>query len=234
MLVPGRNPTIEALRSQHRVSSLFVMFDLKPDEKVAEIMQLAQQKGVKVIEQSRVQLEKIAGEIPHQGIIAKIELEGEKLTEDYLQTHPGLYVYIREAQDEHNIGAIIRTAEAAGAQGVILAPKQELTGTIARTSMGAIFHLPIFSASLFPTIKMFKQQAMLVSALEINGSKEIFAGNLADGGLLIIGGEDRSISQEIASQCDQLLHIPQFGKVNSLNMSVAAAIAIYEHVRQKE
>jgi 23S rRNA (guanosine2251-2'-O)-methyltransferase len=209
-----------------------MMFDINRDGKIDEILRLAEEKGVKIIEQTRAQLEKISGDIPHQGVIAKVDLTGENLTEEYLQSHPGLYVYVREAQDDHNVGAIIRTAEAAGIQGVIVAPKQELTGTVARTSMGAIFHLPIFSASLFPCIKMFKQQAHLVSAIEINGSKSIFDSNLADGGLLIVGGEDRSISDEIAAQCDQLINIPQFGKVNSLNMSVAAAIAMYEHVRQ--
>lgn len=234
MLVPGRNPVLEALRSQHQVPELFVEYDIRVDPKIAEIMDIAKTRQIKIIQQNNSQLTKIAGEEPHQGVIAKVNLTAEKFSSQVLIQHPGLYLYVREAQYEHNLGAIIRTAEVAGIAGVIVAPNQQLTGVVARISMGAIFHLPIYSGSLFPTIKLFRNDDLPVSALEINGTVTLFESNLGSDGLLIVGGEDRSISQEIALQCTQLIKIPQFGKVNSLNMSVAAALAIYEHVRQRE
>lgn len=233
MLVPGRNPVLEALRSQHRVSELFMEYDLRVDPKIAEIMDIAKEKNIKIINQNTSQLAKISADEPHQGVVAKVSLEGEKFDNEVLAAKPGFYIYVREAQYEHNLGAIIRTAEVAGIAGVIVAPNQQLTGVVARISMGAIFHLPIYSASLFPTIKAFKKEDFLVSALEINGTKTLFDANLGRNGLLIVGGEDKSISQEIAVQCDQLIKIPMFGRVNSLNMSVAAALAVYEHVRQR-
>lgn len=208
--------------------------EINLDPKIAEILSLAEKNNVRVSRVSRKQLDNISQGEVHQGVVGKVELVAKGLQADDLLERPGMFVYIREAQYEHNVGAIIRTAEAAGISGVVIAPKQKLTSTIARISMGAIFHLPVYSASLFPAIKMFKQQAMLVSALEINGNKHITEANLADPGMLIVGGEDRSISQEIAVQCDQLLKIPMFGQVNSLNMSVAAAVTIYEHVRQRQ
>ncbi|MBL8015203.1 MAG: RNA methyltransferase [Candidatus Doudnabacteria bacterium] len=234
MLVPGRNPVLEALRSQHRVSEIFLEYDIRVDPKIAEIMDIAKQKNIRIINQNASQLAKIAGEEPHQGVIAKVNLEAEKFSDKILHDRPGLYVYVREAQYEHNLGAIIRTAEVAGVAGVIVAPNQDLTGVVARISMGAIFHIPIYSGSLFPTIKIFRHDDLPVFALEINGTVTLFESDLGKDGLLIIGGEDRSISQEIALQCTQLIKIPQFGKVNSLNMSVAAALAMYEHVRKRD
>lgn len=233
MLVPGRNPVLEALRSQHKISQLFMEYDIHVDPKIAEIMDIAQQRNIQIINQNSSQLAKISGEEPHQGVIAKVSLEAEKFDGKVLDEKPGFYVYVREAQYEHNLGAIIRTAEVAGIAGVIVAPNQDLTGVVARISMGAIFHIPVYSGSLFPTIKLFKQRDLKVSALEINGTKSLFESELGGDGMLIVGGEDKSISNEIAVQCDQLIQIPLYGKVNSLNMSVAAALAVYEHVRQK-
>lgn len=234
MLIPGRNPTIEALRSQHKVSEVFLQTNINVDPKIAEILDLAKSKGTRITEMTLGQLEKVSNGEHHQGVIAKMELQAEKFNQKVLEEKPGFYVYIREAQYEQNLGAIIRTAEVAGVTGVIIAPKQDLTGIMARTSMGAIFHIPIYSGSLFPTIKEFKDMDFPVSAIEINGQVSLFESNLKGPGMLIVGGEDKSISPQIAAQCDQLIVIPQFGKVNSLNMSVAAALAIYEHVRQRE
>ncbi len=235
MLVPGRNPVIEALRApQHAIKEIFLQTEINLDPKIAEILDLAKAGNTRITYVSRAQLEKICNGDVHQGVVAKVELIAQKLEEKTILTNMGMYVYIREAQYEHNIGAIIRTGEAAGIAGIIIAPKQDLTGTIARISMGAIFHLPVYSASLFPTIKLFKDAGQIVSALEINGEVSLFSADMKSPGLLIVGGEDKSVSSQILNQCDQHILIPQFGKVNSLNMSVAAAVAIYEHVRQRQ
>ncbi len=235
MHIPGRNPTIEALRSPHKVSTIYMEENINQDAKITEILNLAKEKHVQIIEVPRKQLEKYADGENHQGVVAEANnIQPQNFSEKVLIEKPGFYIYIREALYEHNVGAIIRTAEAAGLAGVILPPKQELTATIGRMSMGAVFHVPVYSGSLFPTMKFFKQAGMKVSGIETSGVYNLFESDLKSDGLLIVGGEDRALSAEIADKCDQLIYIPQFGKVNSLNMSVAAAIAIYEHVRQAQ
>jgi 23S rRNA (guanosine2251-2'-O)-methyltransferase len=233
MHIPGRNPTIEALRSAHKVQTIYMEQDMNQDAKITEILNLAKSKNTLIKEVSRKELDKLAEGENHQGVVAEARnVEALKFSEQVLIDKPGFYIYIREALYEHNVGAIIRTAEAAGIAGVILAPKQELTATIGRMSMGAVFHIPIYSGSLFPTIKMFREAGMTISGIETNGGVNLFESHLDGDGLLIVGGEDRALSTEVAEKCDQLIYIPQFGKINSLNMSVAAAIAMYEHVRQ--
>lgn len=231
MLIPGRNPTIEALKSQYRTVKILLQQDINQDKKIEEIFHLAKQKGIKIEEISRKKLDKLAQNDPHQGVIIDVSFEPQKLTTELLEDNPGLYLYVREAQYEHNLGAIIRTAEVAGVKGIILPPKQEITPTVARISMGALFHLPIFQHSLFPAMKLFQKSAYSVWGLE-RGGKNIYEIDLPENLLILVGGEDRGISQEVAGKCDGLLTIPQFGKVNSLNMSVAAGVAIYEYVRQ--
>jgi 23S rRNA (guanosine2251-2'-O)-methyltransferase len=116
--------------------------------------------------------------------------------------------------------------------GVIIPPKMSITPVVVRISMGAIFHIPFYSYSLFPAIKEFKNEGFLIAGIEINGEKTIYDTNLSDNVLLIVGGEDKSISPEVAQKCDVVMNIPQYGHVNSLNMSVAAGLAIFEYARQ--
>lgn len=233
MFVPGRNPTIEALRAKTQIKHILLQEEIAVDPKIAEIIELGKQQGVDMRYVPRKQLDRLAGNEPHQGVIAEVDFIIQKLTSEVLRQKPGLYIYIREAQYEHNVGAIIRTAEAAGVKGFILPPKQEVTDVVARISTGAIFHVPVFQASLFPALRLFKDEAYTSYALEINGKTGLYETAFNDNALIVVGGEDKSISSEVADHCDELLNIPQFGKVNSLNMSVAAALVIYEYVRQK-
>ncbi len=234
MNVLGRNPTTELLRSDlYHATKVMLQEGINEDGKIAEIIELANVKGVQLEYVPRKVLEGKSGGEPHQGVVAITYIEPKNFSEKSIDAHYGSYIYIREAQYEHNVGAIIRTAEAAGLAGVIIPPKQDLTPVVVRISMGAIFHIPIFSGSLFPTIKICKKNGLDISAIERNENATIYNSNLSNNNLLIIGGEDRSISDEIANKCDQVVSIPQKGKVNSLNMSVAAGIAIFEMVRQQ-
>jgi len=232
MYVPGRNPLVEAVRSKTRINRIYIQEAINQDSKLEEILNYAREKKIDVVEVGRKKLETLSMGEPHQGIVGDLEIKPSNLTDKGIAANPGLYVYIREAQYEHNLGAIIRTAEAAGAKGVIIPPKMEVTPVVVRISMGAIFHIPVYSYSLFPAIKLFKKEGFLIAGIEINGEQSIYEANLAGAVLLIVGGEDKSISQEVANKCDTVMNIPQFGHVNSLNMSVAAGLAIFEYVRQ--
>lgn len=233
MFIPGRNPTIEALRSDKTVHRVVLEDGINSDAKISDILEMASSQGIKVEYSPRKKLARLAENDHHQGVIAEVDLETTPFNKDVLESNPGFYIYIREAQYDHNLGAIIRTAEAAGIAGVILPPKQELTPTIVRISMGAALHIPIYQGSLFPTIKLFTKAGMQTTGIEINGAKNIYESDISGDGLLIVGGEDKSLSEEVVNKLDQVIFIPQAGKVNSLNMSVAAAIALYEHIRQR-
>lgn len=230
MYVPGRNPVIELLRSSFPIKQLFLQEEINVDQKIAEITDLARVRGAKIDFIGRKQISKIAGSEDHQGVLALTEMNFGPVSNSALEKGGG-YIYIREAQYEQNAAAIIRTAEVAGLAGVILPPDLHISPTIIRISMGAVFHIPVYQHSLFPTIKQFNEFAFAVYGIE-RGGENIFQANLNEDCLMIIGGEDHALSEEILNRCDSTLSIPQYGKVNSLNMSVAAGLVIYNYARQ--
>lgn len=232
MLIPGRNPTFEALHSSFRVKRVLLQEDINEDAKIASIIDAAQKHNVKIEYRERRELERLSKGEPHQGVIAELDMVLPNIDDTDLMEDNGLYIYIRDAQYEHNLGAILRTAEVAGAKGVIIPPKLDITPVTARVSMGAVFHLPVFQGSLFPTIKYFQENDYRVYGIERGNDTPYFQVQTVENCLLIIGGEDYELSKEVLDKCDDVLSIPQFGKVNSLNMSVAAGLVIYEYVRQ--
>lgn len=230
MYIPGRNPVIELLKSKFEVEKLYLQEEINVDAKIAEINDLASRRKITIEYLGRKQLSKISGSEDHQGVVALAKFELRPVTKEILEKGGG-FIYIREAHYEQNAAAIIRTAEVAGLAGVILPPELTITPTIARISMGAVFHIPIFQHSLFPTIKQFSEFAYAVYGIE-RGGENLFDADLLEDCLMIIGGEDHALSTEILNKCDKTLSIPQHGKVNSLNMSVAAGLVIYNYARK--
>lgn len=231
MIVYGRNVLLEALKSSHLIHRVYIERDVRVDSKLSEILNLVRAKNVRLDEVSSKDLDKISKVEEHQGIAAEMEFKTEKLKDALNSSFGKSFIYILEASFVHNIGAIARTAESAGFGGVIVSPSLNITPAAIKSSAGAIFNIPIITGSVFNVIKTFKDNNYFVYAIE-RGGENYFEVDLSNSGLFIIGGEDKSISSQIASKCDKLLSIPQFGKANSLNMSVAAGIVIYEHLRQ--
>lgn len=237
MQIEGRNPVIEALKSGISISKIAIKESSQTDPKIAEIMELAGLKNIPVVVKSKKFLNKITKGSIHQGVIAFTKEVKQVSLEEVVNTlldkniEPFL-VFIRDAQNESNIGAIIRTAEAAGANAVVLPPKISISAKIVHSSMGATVHIPVMNANLFPAIKYVQTKGIKVVGIEMNGTKNYFEEDLKGPVMLIIGGEDHSLSEEIQNKCDSVVKIPMIGKVNSLNMSVAAGLVIYEKVRQ--
>lgn len=233
MLVIGRNPVIECLRSSYVDSTqkLLIQAGISMDEKINEIVSLAAQYNIPIEETPRKRLDKLGGREPHQGVGLEVDYTIKNIHKNDFINNPGLYFYVREALYEHNLGAISRSAEVAAIAGLIIPPKQEITPVTARVSMGAVFHLPIFQGSLFPTIKLASKSGYEVMGVE-RGGNNLFETEFSENTLLIVGGEDKELSEPIIDKCDGLVSIPQHGKINSLNMSVASAIAIFEYRRQ--
>lgn len=234
MKIEGRNPVIETLRSNRKVIRVLLQKNINIDPKIAEILAKCQEKGIELIYKDKQSLDGISSTHSHQGVIAEVaETREPKLDEVINFEKINRLIYIRDANHTHNIGAIIRTAECAGYDAVILPPKIKITGDIIRAAMGATEHIPVLHYSLFQLIKDIKKLAFSVYAIERSDSAINYTDiDYSNNFLLIIGGEDKSLTNELFDKCDQTIKIPMHGKVNSLNMSVAAAIVIYQSIEE--
>ncbi|MFQ5492545.1 MAG: 23S rRNA (guanosine(2251)-2'-O)-methyltransferase RlmB [Candidatus Dojkabacteria bacterium] len=238
MQIEGRNTVIETLRAKKQIKVIYIEKDINIDEKISKIRKLASKQGIEVRYKPKKFLNKISQTKSHQGVIALKAKEVDigfkhyldKLIEDGTQP---FFIYVREALYEHNLGAVIRTAEAAGLDGVVIPPKTRLTAQTVRAATGATEHIPVIKEGLFNSIKFSRQQGLKIVGIEVSGKNDYFDEDLTGPLLLIIGGEDRPLSEAIIKKTDTIVRIPQKGKVNSLNMSVAAAIVIYDKIRQE-
>jgi 23S rRNA (guanosine2251-2'-O)-methyltransferase len=230
VIVFGRNTVIEALKSSYDCRRVNLQENINVDEKIGQILELAKRKRIEVNYTSRKSLSRSSHSEEHQGVLCDINYEEFHLRDiDFSKDKPFLYIY--EATYEHNVGAIIRTAECAGFGGVVIPNKIEITPTIAKISTGALFHIPVIRYPIFQALKEFKKEGYAVYGIERGGEK-YFDVKLAERSLFIIGGEDKSLGETITKECDAVLEIPQFGRINSLNMSNASSIIMFEYVRQ--
>lgn len=235
MVFSGRNSLVEALNSDlHLVEKVYISQGSNIDEKLQKIIDLCDQSQIKPQWVSRKEIEKLSRTEDTQGVAFDLTFTFSKLSQALSTDNfsDDSYIYIYTATYEHNVGAICRSAETAGFKGVIIPKNIDMTNTIARTSVGSIFNIKIFRESIFQSIKEFKDVGKEIFAIE-RGGKNYFDTDLSNGGLFIIGGEDKSISENIKERCNHILEIPQKGKVNSLNMSVAASIIMFESLKQK-
>ncbi len=238
MQIEGRNPVLECLVARKQIKNILMNQEIVKDEKVLKILDLAADQGVEVKYKSKKFLDKIAETKIHQGVIA-IRAEYKQLQFEELinkletnQQQP-FFIYIREAQNEYNVGSIIRSAEIVGAQAVILPPKTLLSPQMVRASMGASEHLEIINENLFQAIKLCHANNIKVVGIEVTGEQYFYEADLKGPVMFIIGGEDRSLSEEIKNKSDFFVKIPMKGKVNSLNMSIAASIVMFEKLKQE-
>lgn len=235
MNIEGRNPVLESLRSNPKyIREVFIRDRVKKDEKMFDIVKLAKKYKIKIRFVKGEFLTKISDTGKHQGVIAvRGSLPAHNLKEIVSQSDNLHLIYIRESFNEYNIGSIIRTSECVGANAVILSPKTKLTPQVIRASMGASENVMIIHESLFNAIKICKDSGVKVIGIEVSGTNDYFTEDLSGSVMFIIGGEDRSLSEEITSKCTSVVKIPLKGKVNSLNMSIAAGVVMYDKLRQE-
>ena len=186
----------------------------------------------------RETLDRMAGGVPHQGIIAVVSEKPVLSLESLLETarEPALVVVLDGVEDPRNLGAILRTAEAAGADGVLLPERHSagLSETVARASAGALEHVQVARVgNLVQALEALKARGIWVVGFDAAGTERWDAVDLARPVALVLGGEGRGIRRLVREHCDHLVSIPHFGHIGSLNVSVAAGIALYEAVRQR-
>ncbi len=234
--IEGRNPVLEALRAKTPINKLFVQ--KQAGGGIRQIFELARQQGVVIVEVEKVILDKMCEGRPHQGVVADVAVESYVEFEDLVakalaQPRPLLLV-LDHIEDPHNLGAILRSALAAGAQGAIIPKRRSaaLSPAVAKASAGAVMHLPVARvANLAQHVARLKDAGFTVVGAESSG-KVIYDVKLASPLALIVGSEDEGISRLLRESCDELVAIPTTGPIGSLNASVAAGIVLFEIVRQ--
>ena len=239
-LIEGRNAVSEALRAGTAIDKIFLARG-ETDAALGHIASAARDKGVVVVEADRRKLDGMSRTHAHQGVIALAAVREYASVEDILSAarereEPPLIVVCDELSDPHNLGAVIRTAECAGAHGVIIPKRRSagLTAIVAKTSAGAVSHIPVARvANLTACLKQLKESGVWVFGTDASGDKLLYEADLKGPAAIVIGSEGAGMGRLVAENCDFLVRIPLNGKINSLNASAAAAVLLYEAVRQR-
>lgn len=243
-LVYGINPVLEVLKRNPEVVEEVWLHKRSLKGKRYQILELAKKHRIKtkVINKDRFNPPGLSPEAVHQGVVAYLryfdysDLEDVKRRWESLR-EPGLVICIDEVEDPRNLGAIIRSADAAGVHGVVI-PKlrsSQVTSTVVKASSGAVFNIPIARVTnLKHAINFFKNEGLWVVGLTHKAEEVIYKLDLKLPLVLIVGNEARGIRPSLLEMCDFKAKIPMKGKIESLNASVAAGIALFEVLRQRE
>ncbi|WP_081667102.1 MULTISPECIES: 23S rRNA (guanosine(2251)-2'-O)-methyltransferase RlmB [unclassified Butyrivibrio] len=239
LTIEGRNAVIEAIRSGKSIDKILVL-DGCQDGPVATIRKEAKKAGIMLKFVSRDRLDQISETGAHQGVIAYAAAYDYSDMEDIFNLaeergEPPFVLILDNIEDPHNLGAIVRTANIAGAHGVII-PKNRavgLTATVAKTSAGALNYTPVVKVTnIARTIDELKDRGMWFVCADMDGSL-MYDLDLKGSIGLVIGNEGSGVSKLVREKCDMVASIPMKGQINSLNASVAAGVLAYEIVRQR-
>ncbi len=233
----GIHPVYEALQSGSRSLDRIYVARESGGAKLQRIFELARERGIPVRREPRTILDRLVpGGQPHQGVVAITGVVPYRSLEDLVAAPNALLVMLDEVQDPQNLGAVIRTAEASGASGLVLSDRRTapLSTAVARASAGAVDHLPIARVrNLVSAIRDAKKRGIWVVGVdpvaEITWTEFDFTVPVA----LVLGAEHRGIRRLVRETCDALIRFPMLGRIESLNLSVAAGLALYEVVRQR-
>ena len=239
-VIEGRNAVIEALRAGVTIDKIYIMKG-ETDATLGHIASTARAKGIVVVDADRRKLDNMSRTHAHQGVIALAAVREYVSVESMLESAAAkgenpLLVVCDEISDPHNLGAIIRTAECAGAHGIIIPKRRSagLTAVVAKTSAGAVAHMPVARVPNIPALlKDLKKQGVWVFGTAADGNTTLYDADLKGPTAIVIGSEGDGMTRLASENCDFLVSIPMRGKLNSLNASAAAAILLYEAVRQR-
>lgn len=242
-LLYGRQPVRETLRAGRRqVFRLLLARRVKPTERVADVLALAELAHVPVQAVDRKELEKLSGEANHQGLAAEVSTYPYVALEDLLEAaqkagaSPFLLL-LDHIQDPQNLGALLRSAEAVGVHGVILPERRAagVTPAAVRASAGAAEHVRVAQVSnLVQAMKALKDAGVWLAGLEATPGAQLYTQADLRGPLgLVVGGEGEGLARLVRETCDFVIRLPMWGQVESLNAGVAGGIALYEARRQR-
>ena len=239
-MLEGRNAVTEALSAGRTIDKLFVA-DGDTDRALARICAMAKQAGAVVVPTDRRKLDYMSATGAHQGVIAMVAAHDYASIDDILKKaqdagEPPLIVICDELSDPHNLGAIIRTAECAGAHGIIIPKRRSvgLTAVVGKASAGALEYMPVARVSnITAAIDTLKKAGVWVYGTASEGDTTLYKADLKSAAAIVIGNEGEGMSRLVSERCDFKVSIPMKGSISSLNASAAAAIMLYEAVRQR-
>ena len=239
-VIAGRNSVGEALKSGRPLNKLLIAKGERQGS-LRELAGMAKDKGILVQEVEPQRLAQLAPGQRHQGVVAMASPVEYAEVEDILAAAEAkgeapLLVVLDELEDPHNLGAVLRSVDAAGAHGVIIPKRRScpLSTTVAKTSAGAVEYVPVARVSnLAQTLDKLKKAGIWVAGCDMDGTENYFEASLKGPLALVIGGEGRGLGRLVKEHCDFLVRIPMQGHVNSLNASVACSLVLYEAVRQR-
>ena len=239
-MIEGRNAVLEALRAGRALDKVYIARG-ETDKALAHIAGLARERGVSVSDCDRRKLDAMSVTKAHQGVIAVCAVREYASLDDILalaesRGEAPFVVVCDEISDPHNLGAIIRSAECVGAHGVVIPRRRSagLTAVVGKTSAGAAEHLPVARvANISAALQELKDRGLWVYGAAAEGSSPMWETDLTGPLALVIGSEGEGLGRLVRERCDFLVSIPMKGRISSLNASAAAAILLYEAVRQR-
>lgn len=238
--IEGRNPVTEAIKSGRTIDKILVQSGEK-NGSIRKIIALAREKKIVISEVERARLDKLSETKSHQGVIAFAAAKEYSTIEEILELakekgESPFVIIADDLNDPHNLGSIIRTANAAGAHGVII-PKRNSVGlspVVDKTSAGALEFTKVARVSnLASAIDTLQKANVWLVAADMDGDKTIYEHDFAGGVGIVVGSEGKGVSRLVKEKCDFVVRIPMNGQINSLNASVAASLMIYEVVRTR-
>lgn len=241
-VVPGRRAVLEALRAHRPLRKVLLSRRIRRSAIIGEIVQMARSRDIVIQVVDGHRLDELVPATHHQGVVALTSATALASVEEILavaqsRREPPLVVVLDGVEDPANLGAIIRTAEGAGAHGLII-PKHRavgLTATVAKTSAGALEYLPVAQVTnIARTLGALKDAGLWVVGADPDASEIHHRVRLKPPLAMVIGGEGRGLGRLVREQCDLLVRLPMRGKISSLNVAVAAGVLLYEVVRQQE
>ncbi len=231
----GINPVTEALRSG-RLVSIVIGDKWLQNDRIKDLVEKAEKTGISLEIVSTEKLNKVSVTEHHQGIIGYVRAPKNWSFKQILsKTERELCVLLLDhVQDPHNLGAILRTCEATMVDAVLI-PKRgsvSVTPTVHRVSMGGSIYVPVFQQSLYTAVKLLQTEGVEVIGLDQGGGEIYYDSDLSGAVAFVAGGESRSVSPSLLDKCDRIVRIPMHGKLESLNVSVATSIVLFERIRQ--
>ena len=237
-LIIGRNPVMEAVKSGRTIDKILMQKD--GEGSIRKIASLARERGLLIQYVDRVALDRLTQSHAHQGIAAYVSAYSYCEISDILQRakdrgEAPFVILLDGLEDPHNLGAIMRTADAVGAHGIVIPNRRAvgLTETVAKASAGAIEYIPVARvANMTAAIDELKKEGLWIGACDMDG-QEYYQAQLSGPLGLVVGSEGQGVSRLVRENCDFILSIPMVGRISSLNASNAAAILMYEVFRQR-
>lgn len=241
-LIEGRNPLIEALKAGRPVSKILLDSNIKRHGAVERILTLSKSRGVSVEFVDRQIIEKQSSTGSSQGVIAFAEVKkfvdlGELIDISLAKPDKPLYLLLDGIEDPHNLGAILRTAEATGVHGVVIRERRAagITPAAVKASAGAVEYVDISRvANISQAVVTLKKKGIWVTGIDMDGQTDYRSVDFTLPSAIVIGGEGQGLSELVRRRCDWVASIPMRGKIMSLNASVAAAVVMYEALRQRD